>query len=91
MAAQGDLDVLDHRAWRQHEDIGEVGARLEVDVVDDPGAGIMEMAVLALVRAVARRLALEVDLTGQVNAEQSGSAYMGGTGGQVDFARAMPL
>jgi acyl-CoA hydrolase len=32
--------------------------------------------------------ALEVDLTGQVNAEQSGSTYMGGTGGQVDFVRA---
>lgn len=32
--------------------------------------------------------ALEVDLSGQVNAEQSGSAYMGGTGGQVDFVRA---
>jgi len=32
--------------------------------------------------------ALEVDLTGQVNAEQSGSAYVGGTGGQVDFVRA---
>jgi acetyl-CoA hydrolase len=32
--------------------------------------------------------ALEVDLTGQVNAEQSGAAYMGGTGGQVDFVRA---
>jgi acyl-CoA hydrolase len=32
--------------------------------------------------------ALEVDLTGQVNAEQSGSAYLGGTGGQVDFVRA---
>ena len=32
--------------------------------------------------------ALEVDLTGQVNAEQTGSAYMGGTGGQVDFVRA---
>jgi len=31
---------------------------------------------------------LEVELTGQVNAEQSGSAYMGGTGGQVDFVRA---
>jgi acyl-CoA hydrolase len=29
-----------------------------------------------------------VDLSGQVNAEQSGSAYMGGTGGQVDFVRA---
>src|SRR5262249_16776623 len=32
--------------------------------------------------------AIEVDLTGQVNAEQSGSAYLGGTGGQVDFVRA---
>lgn len=32
--------------------------------------------------------ALEVDLTGQVNAEQSGSHYLGGTGGQVDFVRA---
>lgn len=32
--------------------------------------------------------ALEVDLTGQVNAEQSGASYMGGTGGSVDFVRA---
>lgn len=32
--------------------------------------------------------ALEVDLTGQVNAEQSGSHYLGGTGGQVDYVRA---
>ncbi len=32
--------------------------------------------------------AMEVDLTGQVNAEQSGSQYLGGTGGQVDFVRA---
>ncbi|NDZ96754.1 acetyl-CoA hydrolase [Streptomyces sp. SID6673] len=32
--------------------------------------------------------AVEVDLTGQVNAEQSGAAYLGGTGGQVDFVRA---
>lgn len=31
--------------------------------------------------------ALEVDLTGQVNAEQSGDHYLGGTGGQVDFVR----
>jgi acyl-CoA hydrolase len=31
--------------------------------------------------------AVEVDLTGQVNAEQSGSHYLGGTGGQVDFVR----
>ena len=32
--------------------------------------------------------AVEVDLTGQVNAEQSGAAYFGGTGGQVDYVRA---
>ena len=32
--------------------------------------------------------ALEVDLSGQVNAEQTGTLYMGGTGGQVDFVRA---
>jgi acyl-CoA hydrolase len=32
--------------------------------------------------------ALEVDVTGQVNAEQTGASYLGGTGGQVDFVRA---
>ena len=36
---------------------------------------------------VAVNSALEVDLTGQVNAEQNGSSYVGGTGGQVDFIR----
>lgn len=46
-------------------------------------------AVLAqLSRLVTINSALEVDLTGQVNAEASGSAYLGGTGGQVDFVRA---
>jgi acyl-CoA hydrolase len=32
--------------------------------------------------------AIEVDLTGQVNAEVAGASYVGGTGGQVDFVRA---
>lgn len=41
-----------------------------------------------LSRLVTINSALEVDLTGQVNAEQSGMAYLGGTGGQVDFVRA---
>ena len=46
-------------------------------------------AVLAqLSRLVTINSAMEVDLTGQANAEQSGVAYMGGTGGQVDFVRA---
>ena len=46
-------------------------------------------AVLAqLSRLVTINSAMEVDLTGQVNAESTGDAYMGGTGGQVDFVRA---
>jgi acyl-CoA hydrolase len=46
-------------------------------------------AVLAqLSKLVTINSALEVDLTGQVNAEQSGSTYLGGTGGQADFVRA---
>jgi acyl-CoA hydrolase len=32
--------------------------------------------------------AVEVDLTGQVNAEQAGDDYIGGTGGHADFTRA---
>lgn len=48
-----------------------------------------DAAVLAqLDRLVTINSAMEVDLTGQVNAEQSGAAYLGGTGGQVDFVRA---
>jgi acyl-CoA hydrolase len=48
-----------------------------------------DAAVLAkLDRLVTINSAMEVDLTGQANAEQSGSAYLGGTGGQVDFVRA---
>ncbi len=46
-------------------------------------------AVLAqLSRLVTINSAMEVDLTGQTNAEATGAAYMGGTGGQVDFVRA---
>jgi acyl-CoA hydrolase len=48
-----------------------------------------DAAVLArLPRLVSINSAIEVDLTGQVNAEQSGSQYLGGTGGQVDYVRA---
>lgn len=48
-----------------------------------------DAAVMAqLSRLVTINSAMEVDLTGQVNAEASGTAYLGGTGGQVDFVRA---
>jgi acyl-CoA hydrolase len=41
-----------------------------------------------LPRLVTINSAMEVDLTGQVNAEQTGDQYLGGTGGQVDYVRA---
>jgi acetyl-CoA hydrolase len=48
-----------------------------------------DAAVLAqLDRLVTINSGVEVDLGGQVNAEQTGSAYLGGTGGSVDFVRA---
>lgn len=41
-----------------------------------------------LSRLVTVNSALEVDLSGQVNAEVAGGAYIGAAGGQVDFIRA---
>ncbi len=37
---------------------------------------------------VALNAALQVDLTGQVNAEETGAGYVGGVGGQPDYLRA---
>lgn len=42
----------------------------------------------AIPRFVAVNSALQVDLTGQVNAEELGSGYVAGVGGQPDFLRA---
>jgi acyl-CoA hydrolase len=47
-----------------------------------------EAILSRLTRLVTVNSAIEVDLTGQVNAEQSGAQYLGGTGGQVDYVRA---
>ena len=47
-----------------------------------------EATLSRLTRLVTINSAMDVDLTGQVNAEQSGDQYMGGTGGQVDYVRA---
>jgi len=47
-----------------------------------------EAVLSRLSRLVTINSAVEVDLTGQVNAEQSGGQYLGGTGGQVDYVRA---
>lgn len=54
-----------------------------------PSSHTHDAGVLSrLSRLVTINSAMEVDLTGQVNAEQTGSSYIGGTGGQVDFVRA---
>jgi acyl-CoA hydrolase len=47
-----------------------------------------EAVLSRLTQLVTINSALEVDLTGQVNAEQSAEQYLGGTGGQVDYVRA---
>jgi len=47
-----------------------------------------EATLSRLDRLVTINSAIEVDLTGQVNAEQTGDQYLGGTGGQVDYVRA---
>ena len=61
-AAQGDFDVVDDGAGREVEDVGEVEAGLEIHVVDHAGRRVVEMAVLAEVRAVAGGFAVEIDL-----------------------------
>lgn len=47
-----------------------------------------EAVMASIPKLVTINSALQVDLTGQVNAEQVGSSYLGGTGGQVDYVRA---
>jgi acyl-CoA hydrolase len=73
-----------------------IGTRRLYDFADNnPRIGMRrssythDAAVLCrLPKLVTINSAMEVDLSGQVNAEQSGSQYLGGTGGQVDFVRA---
>lgn len=47
-----------------------------------------DAVLTAIPNLVTINSAIEVDLTGQVNAEQVGDTYMGVTGGQVDYVRA---
>ena len=73
-----------------------IGSRSLYDFADrNPAIGMHnsaathgEAALSAIPGLVTINSAIEVDLTGQVNAEQTGSAYLGGTGGQVDYVRA---
>lgn len=50
------------------------------------------LAVMAQIRALfSVNFAIEVDATGQVNAETAGGRYLGAVGGQVDFVRGAQL
>jgi acyl-CoA hydrolase len=71
------------------------GTRRAYDHVHDnaqvhvrPAAQTHAYAVLAAIdRLIAVNSAIEVDLTGQVNAEVAAGAYVGGVGGMLDFTR----
>ena len=53
-----------------------------------PATHTHDISVISrLSRFVAVNSAIEVDLTGQVNAEAVGGAYLGAVGGQLDFGR----
>jgi len=47
-----------------------------------------DAVLCAIPKMITINSALEVDLTGQVNSEQTGDSYVGGTGGQIDYVRA---
>lgn len=73
-----------------------IGSRRLYDFAHhNPGIGMRDSActhgesVLAGIDGlVSINSAVEVDLTGQVNAEVAAGSYLGGTGGQVDYVRA---
>lgn len=72
-----------------------IGSRRLYDfAANNPAVGLRassythsDAILTSIPRLVTINSAIEVDLGGQVNAEQTGAAYMGGTGGQVDFVR----
>jgi acyl-CoA hydrolase len=68
--------------------------RLNNHASDNPGLAMRSaeythsLAVMAQIKALfSINFAIEVDLTGQVNAECAGSRYLGAVGGQLDFVR----
>lgn len=69
------------------------GSRPLYDYVVDARVTIRPVGELAdglarIERLVAMNSALQVDLSGQVNAEEIGSGYVGGIGGQAEYLRA---
>lgn len=76
--AEGDFDIVDDGAGREVEDIGEIDAGLEIDVMDHAGGGVVEMAVLAEIRTVARGLAVEIHLADDAVLDEGFEAVVNG-------------
>lgn len=72
-----------------------IGSRRLFDFIDQNSSVQMHpvshthnhRVIASIPRFVAINSAIEVDLTGQVNAEVAGGRYVGAVGGQVDFVR----
>ena len=63
-------------------------AHLNSAIAVRPPSETHSLRVMATIdRFIAVNSAIEVDLTGQVNAEVAGGVYVGGLGGQLDFMR----
>ena len=83
MAAEGDFDVFDDCVGWEVEDVGQVDAGLEFDVVYRAGRLVVEMAVFVKVRAIARGLPVEINLADDVVADEGFEAVVNRGEGDV--------
>jgi len=83
LAAEGDLDVFDDGVWGEVEEVSEIDAGLELDVVDGAGGFVVEMAVLIKVRAVAGRFAVEIDLADDIVLHEGFEAVVNSSEGDI--------
>ena len=85
------------KTWMQHKHVFTlaIGDRAMYDFMDDnpsivgyPASWVNNPAIIRKnVNMVSVNAAIEVDLTGQINAEQINGLPFSGTGGQLDFVR----
>ena len=81
--AEGDFDVIDHRARGQLQYVGQTDAGAELDIVDGAAGGVVEVAVFGEVRAVAGGFPLEVDLAYDAVLDEGFEAFVDGGQGNV--------
>jgi len=93
---QGVITNATHEGWKGVSVTGAlIGSERLYRLADRNPAILLASSGITHDEAILSRLpklvsinsAIEVDVTGQVNAETAGGAYLGGTGGQVDYVR----